>query len=67
MAVEISPNTSTTRKTNISVETPDIAAQNADNNEQERIDQDAKNSSERAANRLNADKTKVPGSSIFTK
>jgi hypothetical protein len=40
---------------------------NVGGTEQERIDHDAKNSAERAANRINADKTKVPGSSIFTK
>jgi hypothetical protein len=67
MAVEVSPNTSTTRKTNISVETPDTAALNAHENEHERIDKDAKNSAERAANRINDNKTNVPGSSVFTK
>lgn len=67
MAIEVSPNTSTTRNTNVSIATPDSAGIEAGGTEQERIDHAAKQGSERAANRINADKTHVPGTSIFTK
>jgi len=67
MAIEVSPNTSTNRKTNVSVESPDTADILVDGTEQEKIDHIANRGAERAANRINADKTKVPGTSEFTK
>ncbi len=67
MAMEVSPNTSTTRSTAISVENPDPSAIEVGGTEQQKIDHAAKQGAERAANRINADKTKVPGTSIFTK
>jgi len=67
MAIEVSPNTSTIRHTDISVENPDPSSIEVGGTEQEKIDHAANKGAERAANRINADKTKVPGSSIFTK
>lgn len=67
MAIEVSPNTSTIRHTDISIENPDPAAIEVGGTEQEKIDHAANLGAERAANRINADKTKIPGSSIFTK
>ncbi len=67
MAIEVSPNTSTNRKTNVSVENPDTASIKVGGTEEEKIDHIANRSAERAANRINADKTKVPGTSEFTK
>jgi len=61
------PNTSTNRHTDISVENPDPAAIDVGGTEQEKVDHAAQQGAERAANRINADKTKVPGNSIFTK
>jgi hypothetical protein len=67
MAIEVSPNASTTRSTEISVEDPDPSAIEVGGTEQQKIDHAAKQGAERAAKRINADKTKVPGNSIFTK
>jgi hypothetical protein len=67
MAIEISPNTSTTRNTAISVDSPDASAIEVGGTEQEKIDHLANEGAERAAKRINADKTNVPGNSIFTK
>lgn len=67
MAVEVSPNSNTTRHTNVSVENPDPSSIEVGGTEQEKIDHIANRSAERAANRINDDKTKVPGTSEFTK
>ncbi|QMV17748.1 hypothetical protein GOB94_02820 [Granulicella sp. 5B5] len=67
MAVEVSPNTNTTRHTNVSVENPDSASIQVGGTEQEKMDHAANQGAERAADRINDDKTKVPGTSIFTK
>jgi hypothetical protein len=67
MAIEITPNTATTRNTNISVESPDASAIEVGGTEQEKIDHLANEGAERASKRINDDKTHVPGSSIFTK
>jgi hypothetical protein len=67
MAIEVSPNTSTIRHTDVSIESPDPSSIEAGGTEQEKIDHAAQQGAERAANRINADKTKIPGSSIFTK
>ena len=67
MAIEITPNTATTRNTKISVDSPDASAIEVGGTEQEKIDHVANRSAERAANRINDDKTKVPGTSEFTK
>ena len=67
MAIEVSPNTSTTRHNDVSIESPDPSSIEAGGTEQEKIDHAAKLGAERANNRINTDKTKNPGSSIFTK
>ena len=67
MAIEVSPNTSTTRTTDVSIASPDAAAIEVGGTEQQKIDHAAKQSAERAANRFNADKGKVPGTSLFTR
>lgn len=67
MAVEVSPNTSTNRHTDVSVENPDSASIQVGGSEQEKIDHAANQGAERAANRINSDKGKVPGTSEFTK
>ena len=67
MAVEVTPNTNTTRNTNVSVESPDSASIKVGGNEREKIDHVANQFAERAANRINDDKGKVPGTSEFTK
>jgi hypothetical protein len=63
----ISPNTSANRHTDISVESPDPSAIDVGGSEEEKIQHLADEGAERAAKRINADKTSVPGSSIFTK
>ncbi len=67
MAIEISPNTSTTRNTSISVDSPDAAAIDAGGSEQEHIDHLAKEGAERASKRINDNKQNIPGSTVFTK
>jgi hypothetical protein len=67
MAIEVSPNTSTTRNTKISVDSPDAAAIDTGGSEQEHIDHIAKEGAERASKRINDNKTNIPGSSEFTK
>ncbi len=63
----ISPNTSTNRRTDISVESPDPSAIDVGGTEEEKVQHLANEGAERAAKRINADKTNVPGNSIFTK
>jgi hypothetical protein len=67
MAIEVSPNTSTTRHTDLSIENPAPSSIEVGGTEQEKIDHAAQQGAERAANCINEDKTKIPGSSIFTK
>ncbi len=62
----MTPNTSTTRHTDVSVNSSDPSSIKT-GTEQERIDQSAEQSAERANNRINADKGNVPGTQIFTK
>ena len=59
----ISPNTSATRKTNVSVESPDVAGSVG----KKGVDVAADKGAERANNRINTDKGNVPGTQIFTK
>jgi hypothetical protein len=67
MAVEISPNTSTTRNTNVSVESPDTSAMKPGGTDEQKIEHLANEGAERAAKRINDDKGNVPGTSEFTK
>lgn len=67
MAVEVSPNTSTTRNTNISVEAPDTAGMKPGGTDSDKVEHLANEGAERAAKRINNDKGNVPGTSEFTK
>jgi hypothetical protein len=49
------------------VDSPDIAAIDVGGTEEEKVQHLANEGAERAAKRINADKTNVPGNSIFTK
>ena len=67
MAIEITPNTATTRNTKISVDSPDASAIEAGGTEQEKIDHLANEGAERASKRINDNKQNIPGSTVFTK